>query len=243
MAFQTLVLENNAIDVAISKSGTRLAVLSGKDIALYALDMSKRPIPKPAFLWRNDAISTHCPRHIAFVGDDELFCLTDNWDEDESCLWRSVGDKMVSQGPIIDGSVSSLTSDHDYHTLCVQFQNGGLHSIDTGDASTDLPPQTLPIHKFPSLAPDFRIVTIDGEVCSMKLASQTVADHSKTLAFGLTKSGILFANGRIFVRNCTSFALTPAHLVFTTTQHLLKFAHLVSVDGIHALKKRIAMSC
>jgi elongator complex protein 1 len=177
MAFQTLLIENNAIDVAISKSGTRLAVLSGKDVALYALDMSKRPIPKPAFLWRSDAISTQCPRHVAFVGDDEVFCLTDNWDEDESCLWRSEGEKMVSQGPIIDGAVSSVTSDLDYKTLCVQFQNGALHSVDTSETSTDLPPQTLPIHKFPSLAPEFKTAIIDGEVCSTDSAPRIVADY------------------------------------------------------------------
>jgi elongator complex protein 1 len=47
----------------------------------------------------------------------------------------------------------------------------------------------------------------------------------------LTKSGVLYANERTLVRNCTSFVVTPAHLIFTTTQHLLKFVHLTSPDG------------
>jgi elongator complex protein 1 len=168
MAFHTLALENNAIDVAISKSGSRLAVLSNNDLALYALEMHKRPIPKPAFLWRSDAINTQCPRHVAFIGDEELFCLTDNWDEDESCLWRCEGDNLVLQGPIIEaGGISSLMSDLDYKALCIQSQNGALYSIDTSGMSTDLPPQTVPIHKFPFLAPEARIAAIDGEVfCS-----------------------------------------------------------------------------
>jgi hypothetical protein len=57
------------------------------------------------------------------------------------------------------------------------------------------------------------------------------SSHYQALSFGLTKSGVLFANERILVRNCTSFVVTPAHLIFTTTQHLLKFVHLTSIDG------------
>lgn len=51
------------------------------------------------------------------------------------------------------------------------------------------------------------------------------------MAFGLSKSGALYANERVLVRNCTSFVVTPAHIIFTTTQHLLKFVHLTGSDG------------
>jgi elongator complex protein 1 len=36
------------------------------------------------------------------------------------------------------------------------------------------------------------------------------------------------------VRNCTSFAITPAHLIYTTSQHLLKFVHLTVANGMYA---------
>ena len=51
--------------------------------------------------------------------------------------------------------------------------------------------------------------------------------------FGLADNGILFANERILARNCTSFLVTPAHLIFTTSQHLLKFTHIAKVEGKH----------
>lgn len=51
------------------------------------------------------------------------------------------------------------------------------------------------------------------------------------MAFGLTRSGILYANERVLLRNCTSFVVTPAHLILTTTQHLLKFVHLTRLNG------------
>jgi elongator complex protein 1 len=109
MSLHTLKLEHKALDVALSGSGTRLAVLSDSDLAVYALDMKKRPIPKPSLLWRSDTIKSHCPRHVAFVGDDQVHVLTDDWDNNESCLWRSQDEELVLQGPLLEaGSASSL---------------------------------------------------------------------------------------------------------------------------------------
>ena len=42
----------------------------------------------------------------------------------------------------------------------------------------------------------------------------------------LVENGSLFADRELLVRNCTSFAVSSAHLLFTTTQHLLKVVHL-----------------
>ncbi|KAF1937312.1 elongator complex protein 1 [Clathrospora elynae] len=217
MSLHTLTLESKPIDVALSQSGTRLVVLSDNDLAVYALDLNKRPIPKPVFLWRSDAMKDHSPRHVTFVGDDQIFVLTDSWDEDESRIWRSEGDALLPQGPLVDAeSASSLISSVDFETLYVQFQNGALHQVGSDETTADLPPQTSLVHKFPSSAPEVQVVNVDGQ----------------TLAFGLTKSGVLYANERLLVRNCTSFVVTTAHLIFTTTQHLLKFVHLAGVDEL-----------
>jgi len=47
----------------------------------------------------------------------------------------------------------------------------------------------------------------------------------------MTRTGGLYANKRVLARNCTSFLVTSSHLLFTTSQHLLKFVHLNHVDG------------
>ncbi|KAF2833535.1 elongator complex protein 1 [Ophiobolus disseminans] len=217
MALHTLLLEHKAIDVAISESGSRLAVLSDSDLTVYSLDMRKRPLPTPTFCWRSDAIKDHSPRHVTFVGDEHLFVLTDNWTEDECCLWRSTGETLELRGPIIEAEgVSSLLTSVDYKGLYTQFQSGELHQVDVNETSTDLPPISSLIHKFPSLASEVKIVAVEDQ----------------PLAFGLTKGGILYANDRIFVRNCTSFAVTPAHVIYTTTQHLLKFVHITDADEL-----------
>ncbi|RMZ66090.1 elongator complex 1 [Pyrenophora seminiperda CCB06] len=217
MSLHTLTLESKPVDVALSKSGNRLAVLSDTDLAVYSLDLQRRPIPKPAFLWRNDAVKDHSPRHVTFLGDEQIFVLADNWDEDEASLWRSEGDMLLPQGPIVEtDSTSLLLSSVDHEMLYTEFQDGTLHQVVIDETTTDLPPQTSLVHKFPSFAHEVQVVNFDGQ----------------TLAFGLTKGGVLYVNERILVRNCTSFAATTAHLIFTTTQHLLKFVHLAAADEL-----------
>lgn len=58
------------------------------------------------------------------------------------------------------------------------------------------------------------------------------ADLKHTHIFSLSRKGELVANGKLLTRGCTSFATTDAHLVFTTSQHLLKFVHLNASDGM-----------
>ncbi|KAJ2905248.1 iki3 family protein [Zalerion maritima] len=43
---------------------------------------------------------------------------------------------------------------------------------------------------------------------------------------GLTRNGILYTNGKVLAKNCTSFVLTSSHVIFTTNNHLVKFVHL-----------------
>jgi elongator complex protein 1 len=165
MSLHTLALEQKPVDVALSMSGTRLAVLSDKDLAVYALDMSKRPVAKPALLWRSDALQGHSPRHVVFTGDEQIFVLTDSWDEDESCLWRSEGQELLPQGPIMEADHASfLSSSVDYQDVYVQLQNGALHHIDTDESSADLPPQTSLVHKFPAFSAEAKTVVADGQV-------------------------------------------------------------------------------
>ncbi|KAH6875352.1 elongator complex protein 1 [Alternaria rosae] len=217
MSLHTLALDAKPIDVALSKSGNRLAVLSDSDLSVYALDLNKRPIPKPSLLWRSDVISYSSPRHVTFFGGDQIFVLTDTWDEEESSLWQSQGDVLLPQGPIMETENASLLfSNVHQETPYIEFQNGALHQVVVDELRSDCAPLTPFVHKFPSFAPEVQMIDVEGQ----------------TLAFGLTKSGVLYANERILIRNCTSFVVTAAHLIFTTTQHLLKFVHLASADEL-----------
>ncbi|KAL8934000.1 MAG: hypothetical protein Q9216_006116 [Gyalolechia sp. 2 TL-2023] len=62
--------------------------------------------------------------------------------------------------------------------------------------------------------------------CALKLEESFV--DSEPSIFSLTDNGSLLASGRTLARGCTSYLVTPSHLIFTTSQHLLKFVHIVS---------------
>ncbi|KAI0513210.1 IKI3 family-domain-containing protein [Xylaria bambusicola] len=60
--------------------------------------------------------------------------------------------------------------------------------------------------------------------------SEVIDLAGNVVAIGLSRNGHLYANTRLLLKNCTSFLVTPAHLIITTTNHLLKFIHLTDVD-------------
>lgn len=91
-----------------------------------------------------------------------------------------------------------------------------------------------------------RVFCFDGDLAeqtSVHMAVQqpwsvpTGSHRDGTLCvYGLSRNGHLYANGprgdsRLLVKNCTSFLVTPDHLILTTTNHLLKFVHLAGIDG------------
>ena len=74
---------------------------------------------------------------------------------------------------------------------------------------------------------------VDATLCDFKvehgvngLTNGTETLSSRNIVFSLAENGSLFANERRIARNCTSFLVTPAHLIYTTSLHLLKFVHL-----------------
>lgn len=165
MAFCTLPLEHKPTDVALSKSGTRLAVLSNSHLAVYELDVTKRPMVRPSLSWQSDALDGQSARHVTFIDDEQLYVLTDSWVEDESSLWRSEGEFLLPQGPLVESEpVSSLTSGVSYQGLYLQLQNGAVNEIDTTESASDLPPQTTLQQKFPAFAPEYKVVNTDGQV-------------------------------------------------------------------------------
>lgn len=77
---------------------------------------------------------------------------------------------------------------------------------------------------------------LGGSSIQMRVNDGLIDDGEKASPlkpkFSLSSSGRLLAEKRQLASNCTSFLVTPAHLIFTTTQHLLKFVHMADVDSL-----------
>ena len=74
MAHNELALESNAIDVAFSKSGSRIAVLMNNKLSIYLWSLKSRPVPIPiiesSYPLSDDPASR--PRQIAFLDENEV---------------------------------------------------------------------------------------------------------------------------------------------------------------------------
>ena len=81
------------------------------------------------------------------------------------------------------------------------------------------------------------IIDCAGSAESIALADLKDLPHSSKaysshVVFSVERNGMLYANRRCITRGCTSFLVTPSHLIFTTSQHLLKFVHLADEETL-----------
>lgn len=80
MAHNELPLDSNIIDVAFSKSGTRVAVLTENNFSVFLWSLKSRPVAAPVLESSHplsDAPSSR-PRQIAFLDETEVYVLKDS---------------------------------------------------------------------------------------------------------------------------------------------------------------------
>ncbi|KAF2809632.1 IkappaB kinase complex, IKAP component [Mytilinidion resinicola] len=218
MSLHQINLPEIALDAAVSAANSRIAILTREGVYVFALDIHKKPVPEPTLVWRCASPPNHYPRQIAFVSDTDIFLITDQWNGSASTLWKCEEQGVTSYGGVSGmRSSSNITSSLDRTGLFVQTSNGAISSIATKQSAPEVEDLCLAsVAKFPS---------------PVSLV-QVVVHADENICFGLTTSGVLYANGRLLARNCTSFLVTSAHLIFTTTQHYIKFVHIAKDEDL-----------
>ncbi|KAM3156155.1 hypothetical protein ABEW05_003288 [Botrytis cinerea] len=225
MGHHEVTIQSNAIDVAINADASLLAILHQDGISIFELDATKRVAPTPTLSGQftfDSAIKTTIYQQITFSGKNEILALgrTDTGSVIQGYhltdMPGEIKEKALENNPTSSVSIlSSFVEDGVMHPY-VQTSSGDLHSLAFGDAS-------LSSCNFSKQLPWVDIIPFgDGPN----------AYGDGRIAFGLSSNGHLFANTRLLVRNCTSFLVTPAHLIFTTTTHLLKFVHITEVHDL-----------
>jgi len=236
MGHHEVTIQSNAIDVAINADASLLAVLHQDGISIFELDATKRVAPTPTLSGQftfDSAIKTTIYQQITFSGKNEILALgrTETGPVVQGYHLTEVPGEMkenaLENNPTSSVSIlSSFVEDGVMHPY-VQTSSGALHSLAFGDAS-------LSSCNFSKQLPWVDIIPFgDGPN----------AYGDGRIAFGLSSNGHLFANTRLLVRNCTSFLVTPAHLIFTTTTHLLKFVHITEVHGVYFRTSLYTFQC
>jgi elongator complex protein 1 len=228
MALHEFQVQSNAIDVAFNADASLIAVLHQHGISIFEWKSISASSP-PALTGRVSFEKTESPgiihQHISFAGKDEVFVMQRS--ESSSIIKRYGFNEDTGR---MEELAATARPSHTASTLSSFFQDGTLHPFVQGKKgdlhSLTFGEHTLSHCNFPMYLPWVDIVSFGDD----------------NIAFGMSSSGHLYANSRLLVKNCTSFLVTPAHLIFTTTTHLLKFVHITDVNGIVSLFPSISIS-
>ena len=220
MALYEVAVPYNISDVAFSSDASSIAILHQGGIAIYSWETNSASSTPPSLTGRvtfRKNVEDTTPQQICFSDEGDVLIL---WQSEfrESPLQRygfseetgRVEEKTVGATRFdLPLMISSFDQDGFTHPFA-QGASGVLLSL--SPLSLGQPPVDA---SFPMFLPWIEIITFEDE----------------KIAFGMSKNGHLYANSRLLVKNCTSFLVTPLHLIFTTTTHLLKFVHIAKAEG------------
>ncbi|KID90628.1 elongator complex protein [Metarhizium guizhouense ARSEF 977] len=212
MSLFDITAESSVVDVAFGRQNMSFAVLHRKGIEIYDWPMknerSIKPNLKSKLSFESAGVTDRVvPLRICSTSDNQFRCLVSSGDSN-LVHFAANGDAgtvdiLNSQEILVSTSTyEDATSIESYG----QDISGNLYKL--SETSTDLLPLQFPTH-----LPWFEITKFDGELT----------------AFGLSRNGHIYANSRLLAKNCTSFVLTASHLIFTTSNHFVKYVHLVSI--------------
>lgn len=219
MALHDITIESNALDVAFNEDGSSIAVLHQQGISIFKWkSISASGLPPTlsgGFTFENSDLSEYVYQQVSFSESKDVLVLTSNGlksliqrfrvDDENGIMVAKIHSKIPSS------SITTLSTfyENDSTHSFAQDTSGGMHSLVFGD-------QGLAHLRFPSALPWVKIIS-NGE---------------SQMAIGMSRNGHLYANSRLLVKNCTSFLVTDAHLIFTTTTHLIKFVHITNINDI-----------
>jgi elongator complex protein 1 len=218
MAMFDIEVESSVVDVAFAHDGSVMAVLHQAGISVYKCETKGGRSMPPGLLG-----GATFERSVGVNHEERALQIAFSDAHAVKVLQRLENDLIVASYEINDnGSVDRIqpdlvassartifTSPEGLGGLLIQDHSGGLFQC------------------------------VDGEMKSLPLRvpvqlpwTEVIEHHGQLLVFGLSRNGHLYANSRQLVKNCTSFLVTSDHLIFTTTNHLLKFVHISDPEGI-----------
>ncbi|KAL2136655.1 hypothetical protein VTI74DRAFT_2387 [Chaetomium olivicolor] len=217
MAMYELEVESPVIDIAFATDCSSMAVLHQVGVSYFALETKGPRLCPPRLLSTATFEKTIAQQYeepllqISFSGTGEVQVL--HMADDLELLRYDFNSAEERKKWLKTGasSVATITTPGSLSLegVVAQHLSGRLSCVAAGE------PETLPV-QFPTLLPWTSFITLNGEF----------------LAFGLSRNGHLYANSRQLAKNCTSFLVTENHLIFTTSNHFVKFVHLAAEQDL-----------
>ncbi|KAK8039223.1 iki3 [Apiospora rasikravindrae] len=226
MAMYELQLESSVVDVAFSPDNAYMAAFHQGGVDLYKWQVKGQRSLTPLLvntLPLSDITSTGIliPRQVSVCDNGNLQLLIQNqYSERHSVQLDATSSQLLRSDIAKAGQLYGFASQsQSLDAQCIaQATSGRITNISAESGTVGEQSLRLPVQQ------PWCVVT--GSV-----------QENALCIYGLTRNGHLYANGsvgrsRLLVKNCTSFLVTPDHLIFTTTNHLLKFVHLTEIDDL-----------
>ncbi|KAI0453178.1 IKI3 family-domain-containing protein [Xylaria acuta] len=218
MAMFELPISSPALDVAFSPANTFMAVLHQTGVDLYEWTTKQQRPLSPHLLGTTKFTREHpgeylLPLQISVTETPSIYCL---------CFGRD-GPLIYSQR--FDSSSGEFSPDNTMYAGSMFGFSRLTQAISEDVVTQDAHGR---FHGVASLADELYSVRHSSQLPW----SEIIDLAGNVIAIGLSRNGHLYANTRLLVKNCTSFLVTPAHLIITTTNQLLKFIHLTDVDSL-----------
>uniref|UniRef100_A0A093Y853 Elongator complex protein 1 n=1 Tax=Talaromyces marneffei PM1 TaxID=1077442 RepID=A0A093Y853_TALMA len=222
MAHCEINVDSNIVDVAFSHSGARIAVLTTDGFSIFSWPLKTRPVPTPLLESSHPLPQTpnSRPRQVAVLNDNEVFILLhDGPNRRIERMRLDTRESSMSYMISPEEQVQSMITNIQYDKLWIS--KSSLKTKGTTYLQGILSTEELEISAFDT-----------APAVEVQWASSTYISNDQDIIVSMTRTGALYANRRLLAKNCTSFILTPAHIIFTTTQHLLKFVHITNVEDM-----------
>jgi elongator complex protein 1 len=220
ISFREIEIEENISDLAVSLSNEKYAILTSNNV-IYTSQLSIEDMKKgqhPPVVGKID-ITKHITEtnpiacQVAFIGNSLLAVAIDCSFLSRVLLFdvEDVANPTVNDCVEISPKVVLMKSQANYEAIVAQTLDSRIIQINNQMDLTE-------IGKFPQLCRDFEVTCTDVE-------------NNVYTSFGISSNGKLFANENEVASGVTSLKITEAHLLFTTAQSQLCFAHLTSSHG------------
>ena len=246
MALHEVMINSNIIDVAITIRASPcpraiIGVLHHQGYTQFEWSLSSMVESPPICIFTNDVWSTKTNEitnrdmlylQISFSGNESLI-FSKSVEKSTISITRENGeevDQLELDGTNIEGIIrdSRLSAPKTYIVMDHDSTSNSKNLEENVQDFNDLDIINIELNPSPFSSQRIEAVVYSFEVKHRvdRLANGTETTGSKDVVFSLAENGTLFANERRLAKNCTSFLITPAHLIFTTSQRLLKFVHL-----------------
>lgn len=142
MALHEISIDYNIVDVAFSKSGTKIAILTTRGFALYTWTLKNTPAPEAKLSFFHSFSQPACrPRQIAFIAEDDIYVLMhdDFGQEKVERIDYQTKEETVAFVPEISCHISSIFPDLELNALwiaqIVQHQKARSYSFISEDTT------------------------------------------------------------------------------------------------------------